>query len=88
MSCKRIRLRVRVGATAHPIMMTELFLLSLRRALRLLSRELTSPVGAKRLYYTRPAAGVVSMPHSFVPLRILKYPFSPQAGDHEFATSQ
>ena len=36
----------------------------------------------------RPAAGVVSMPHSLVPRRIRKKPSSPQAADQLLATSQ
>ena len=35
-----------------------------------------------------PAAGVSSIPHSFVPRAILMKPRSPQSGDHEFIAVQ
>jgi len=37
---------------------------------------------------TRPATGVVSMPHSLVPRRIRKVPSSPQSEFQEFTTRQ
>ena len=38
--------------------------------------------------FASPAAGVLSMPHSFVPRTIRKKPFSPHEGPQEFAIVQ